>query len=780
MRMKLSSILGVPVWLGTTAALAGPTSSAWVVDGPDDTASIAAAALAGWYAAGDSFEDVIEVRDVQHALVHTVTKQQILGLLPWMTLDGSTDGVGALAFSDSGRLLFVEVHDAAPSPDGHPSDAILRFDTQTGVLSVFARVEVSTSDHPWPHASLAHFKGRLYAGVLGGVQVFRAQMNDTAGVPLSFSSGASGAVVNGLAIDRGQSLLYASWNGQIFRSSLGSASLTFAPVGSLPGVRALAYSDHIGGASNVGLYALESTSDPEFHRLWFIPPGQARGQQSFAPTAYVTGADDWHDLCPTADGALLAAADEDAVRISDTSDTRLSYIGWRANEFAQVVAFGKSLISPDGEPPGWVIDADVQLGWTRFHPATPDGACWTVLLLLMSDELNADPQAQVLVRSILQRYSGLSPDGIAPERTADGIYRHWIDPYTGSVKPGWDPEYATMSTMKIALAAARAAAYYPQDPSIQQSARAIICAISNWDSYLQPGTDAMFLKAVATGGPDTQSAARPFHEGFIFVEQAARYGSSPSADAYGRWLDRDRWPTAALISGREVTCQTAGFHLPAFVSLYELLVCPDFRASAGWQTHIANLRLSNAAWTDDNGPKYSTVFSAGTTRSIWGGYHADSLSDHPGDVTTLPSLMAFAAGTTVMGTPDSASAVGAYHAYRRGARQTFLGGASILYRRSNVDQSYQPDSAGLPDVALGALGLAELIRPGSVSLVLGGEYLSCSCAADFDGDGFITGQDFDLYVLAFEAGEPAADFDRDGFVSGVDFDLYVYAYEAGC
>lgn len=52
--------------------------------------------------------------------------------------------------------------------------------------------------------------------------------------------------------------------------------------------------------------------------------------------------------------------------------------------------------------------------------------------------------------------------------------------------------------------------------------------------------------------------------------------------------------------------------------------------------------------------------------------------------------------------------------------------------------------------------------------------------ADFDGDGFVTGVDFDLFVAAFEAGDLGADFDQDGFVTGIDFDLYVAAYEAGC
>ena len=54
------------------------------------------------------------------------------------------------------------------------------------------------------------------------------------------------------------------------------------------------------------------------------------------------------------------------------------------------------------------------------------------------------------------------------------------------------------------------------------------------------------------------------------------------------------------------------------------------------------------------------------------------------------------------------------------------------------------------------------------------------CPADFDGDGFVTGLDFDAYVAAFEAGDISADFDGDGFVTGLDFDGYVADFEFGC
>jgi len=767
------------VAFGVNGAAAGPVTTSWPVLGPDDSAAVSAAALSGWYAVGDSFEDTVEIRDVNRALVRTIGKSEIQALLPWMNLDGSPDGPDSLAFSDSGRLLFIGVHDANAATDGFPSDAVLRYDTLTNSLTVFARLDLSAVDGPWPHPGMVFFKGRLYVGTTGSVRVYRAGMNDVAGVPLFASTTTAGAMVTGLTVDRDLGQVYGCWNGQVWRSTISGNTLTWTAVGAIANAREVAYGSHFGGAANGGLYVLAATSLPAASAVWFVSPAQARGQATFAPVSYLTSGVEWHDLAATADGALLIAADEDAVRVTDSADTRLNFDAWKADEFAQVVAMGKGLISPDGEPAGWVIDADVQLGWTRFHPATPDAACWVVLLLLMNDRVNSDPAAQGLVGQILTRYAGLMPDGIKPTRTSDGIFRHWIDPATGGVKPGWDPEFATLSTMKIVIAAARARQFYPSDLVIRAAANAIICGISNWDAYHVPGGDPIYFKGLGGGGADTGSQSSPFNEGILFVEQMAAYGAG-SGTVYARWLDRMLWPKATLVTGRSITSTANNLFESSFISLYPLLINKDYRDSTGWRTQVLNLRLSNAAWTDDNGPRYSTVFSAGTTKGIWGGYHADSLGNHPGDVTTFTSLLALTAGNGD-GASSTAEAVAGYQAYRRGARQTFLSGASILYRRSNVDQAYAPDSAGMPDVALGALGLADLLVPGSVSAVLTGAYPSCtSCPSDFDGDGFVTGEDFDAYVAAFEAGVASADFDGNGFVTGEDFDGFVSAFESGC
>lgn len=54
------------------------------------------------------------------------------------------------------------------------------------------------------------------------------------------------------------------------------------------------------------------------------------------------------------------------------------------------------------------------------------------------------------------------------------------------------------------------------------------------------------------------------------------------------------------------------------------------------------------------------------------------------------------------------------------------------------------------------------------------------CPADFNADGFVTGDDFDAFVAEFEAGNSRADFNNDSFVTGDDFDGYVAAFAGGC
>ncbi|MFO0834977.1 MAG: GC-type dockerin domain-anchored protein [Phycisphaerales bacterium] len=54
------------------------------------------------------------------------------------------------------------------------------------------------------------------------------------------------------------------------------------------------------------------------------------------------------------------------------------------------------------------------------------------------------------------------------------------------------------------------------------------------------------------------------------------------------------------------------------------------------------------------------------------------------------------------------------------------------------------------------------------------------CEADFNGDGFVNGDDYDAFAGEFEVGSVAADVNGDGFVNGDDFDYFAGHFEGGC
>ena len=55
-----------------------------------------------------------------------------------------------------------------------------------------------------------------------------------------------------------------------------------------------------------------------------------------------------------------------------------------------------------------------------------------------------------------------------------------------------------------------------------------------------------------------------------------------------------------------------------------------------------------------------------------------------------------------------------------------------------------------------------------------------ACLADLDANGFVNGDDYDLFASAFDTADPIADLDANGFVNGDDYDLFASAFETGC
>ncbi|MFT3684676.1 MAG: GC-type dockerin domain-anchored protein [Phycisphaerales bacterium] len=772
------------------SAPADPVSTPWPVPvsgGGAATYAAASAGLGGLWAASDG--RTVEVRDVRQTLRLSRTLSDFVPLFPG--LDAATARIGRVCFSESGRLLFVLIQRPLSGiPSVSRYEYVARIDTDTGTMTAFDTFinPVEYASHP-PLAML-HAGGRLHVGFAAGVIERQAMRYDTQGSSLSGLNTQSTGYLTALAYDRvGRSLFAIDSNGALFRlnpAASGGASVALGNVGT--GVVSAAFSEQFGGAQNAGLYL--GLADGSVR---FVSAAAARGSPPVVATDYANGTG-VQEVSAGADGSLLIGDVTGVRRVTDTSDTRLGFNEWLADEVRQQVVFAKGLISPQGEPAGWVIDGDVASG-APFHPATPDAAAWAVLLLTASDELFNDPDARPLVRTILQRYAG-QLQGPAPSRNADGMFRHWIDPLTGGVKPGWDPEFATMSTMKIVAAAARAGNHFSGDAEIVSAARAICCSVRNWDAYVQQGggtsSRSMYLKGDPAGGPVAASISAPFHEGLIFVEQAAFYGSQPGTRAtYASWLDWASMPYASYIGRRIVG--TSNTFAPAFISVYPLLLGNDYRSRADWRGQVANVSSAAAAWTDDNSPRWFTVFSAGTTKPEWGGYHADAINDSPGNVATFTALCGLAARADGLGVRE---ATAAYHAYRTGARQTFRSGASMLFRRSSTDPTWSPTDAGMPDVGMGGLGLADVLSQGFVDRVLMTSLPVCSsCTADIGraggvpgADGMLDNNDFIAFISAFFGGDGlTADLGHagglpggDGALDNNDFIAFISAYFGGC
>lgn len=757
------------------ALLAGASPAQPVLapaDGPGT--SVAAARLAGFTASASTTDDIVVVRDALGSVLRTITRAEIQALAPWMNLDTSHDGPVALALTDSGRRLYIAVADQSAASDGQPSDVMLLYDRVENALVRFARLELASDLTAHPRLAALHHRGTLYvSNAFEQIHALPAGRNQASSSVAWSASLPIPGVIRGLAVDRAGGLLLMAGDSGLYRAPVTQQPLMPELVTFVSGVRAMAYSDHHGAGA--GLYMLLDEGPGAAVRR--ATPAQVRGFSFFTPALYTPVSPGANAIAQIATGELIVADPAGSSALTDASDTRLGYEAWLADEFAQHVTLVKGLIAPDGEPAGWVIDADVIEGAARFHPATPDAAAWAVLVLLASEEVTGDPEARDLVREVLMRYAGMLP-GPSPARSADGFFTHWIDPFTGATQAGWPAEFATYSTMKIVHAAIRASAFYPGDAQIREAARAIVCPVANWDAYFRFADDEVYLKSLVGGGADLGAWNRAYTEGILFAELANAFGGAGSQSAWARWIDRGEWPTATFVFGRPVTGEAAGQFLPAFITAYSWLLQRDFRDDPAWQAHVRNLLVSHAAWTDENGPEHFTLFSAGTTKPEWGGYHADSLSDHPGDVTTMTALLGLGADG------DAEASLAAYRSYRAGARMRFASGAELLYRRSSVDPLYTPNSAGLPDVSMGALGLAELLSPGFVDGVLAipipGGFCDAVCTGDVNGDGALSPADFSAWIGAFNAQAPGCDQNGDGLCTPADFSAWIANFNAGC
>jgi len=643
----------------------------------------AAAQYAGHYAIADTH---IEITAINETIIDTIAAFEIEALLPGAKLKG-------MAFTASGRQLFL-------SANGTASDSILAYNAGTGALRNFITGLTLGSEK----LGLSHFKGELFVGTGDGeIRRYTAPLDAQTGTyssSINFSGADAGQPVRAIAADIQDEMLYVASPGTLYRLNPGNAVLT--EIATLAGIEAISFGRTYGKSDQGGLIILQDTGTKRVLHLVATADLQAGGPVRPAP--YFSTQTDLPDVAATACGRLLAAGAMPCM-LSDINDTRMNFMEWVADEFLQNVLMAKSLCWQDsGNLIGMVNNTAKNAGSNRGTVGSPDAAYWVVNQLIMSDEINQDPEAQSLVREIIKRYATL-------EVNADGQWYHWYNVDTGDLhsweyNDGLAPQTSCFSTMKACHMAIRAMNYYPNDFEIVTAAQTILGRLRNQRDYIR---EYGYQKSSADNQgptPTTKGIFKPYIETHLFSELMA--ATEPMAEnAYlDYWRYRDTHTIDTTLPDEPIVRNNAS----GFWRMYDQATIQHCRDSADWTQEFNNFYALFAGWTDDNAPEHLTAFSAGSNPD---GYNADKYINHPWTINSLGTVMGFGLqGNTV-------PVVGAYFAYRDGRRQPMkgsanYGGANMLTRISYEDPNWIMSNISPTDHQYAGYALGEILKPGSI------------------------------------------------------------------
>jgi len=177
---------------------------------------------------------------------------------------------------------------------------------------------------------------------------------------------------------------------------------------------------------------------------------------------------------------------------------------------------------------------------------------------------------------------------------------------------------------------------------------------------------------------------------------------------------------------------------------------------------------SSPAYSQDG---YTRVmFDADRQRTIMGMYDYELSRAH--DIVRHPEARRVNAGHRAAFLVAAANAGAVTYRWRRdGSPLNDDGRISGATKPLLVISNVQPGDAGSYDVT---------VTSTCASATSQGAPLAVFCPADWNRDGFVNGEDFDLFVAEFEDGAPWADFDQNGYVNGIDFDQFADEFAAGC
>ena len=707
-------------------------SESWL-SGLGQVDMVAAAKVAGYYAAAESSSTTIEIRDISSNLLHTVTASDIE--LAGLSSAGQLCG---MTFTPSGRFLYM-----ALCSTGSDEDAILAFNTNTGTLSLFDRVQLrSDGSNTVHHYGMAYFKSKLYVGSDKGIYRYDASRN---AVYQGGSEPESGIIttpspVRDIALDMVEGNLYVLTQNGVFKLPAAGEQLT--KVYNRRNLSRIGYSRVFGRQALAGLYITKDTQQGS--QVFFVPKNlvEQGGDLTHSATELWSYDGKLVDLTTTPDGKLLySGGDVDALygsayTLTDSGDvSRLSYQQWLRDELAQYVAAIKSLTAYKGSeidgtnsstlsPEGFLHRKLQQAGLEANETPIADTVGWAIYLLLAANEANmlsaegvvdeslADQQIQPLLELLIERHAGLIPGGIGGIKTVDGHFvRNYSSegtPFAKEQSPGPQPQVYT--SMKFLPAVIKAAELYPQSTKIAEAKKYL-------EQIFIRSADTIRARQGVTWEVDdfgpVRNANGMANESWIYGDLGAAQDPMASYN-YGQYVyERDNFNYDQWLAGEPVIKPSHA----AFVVMGGTLVLKHHADDAGWKEQNNNYFALTQAVTDDLGSPYFAAFSAGNNPfdrdKKNGNYWNDGPSDHPGDIIHFPAVLGFGQHG------KQGAMVGGYFAYRDGLRQDMLNSSDpespikMLTRWSMVKPDYEMPSIGIADFWFGAVGLAETLRPGT-------------------------------------------------------------------
>jgi len=258
---------------------------------------------------------------------------------------------------------------------------------------------------------------------------------------------------------------------------------------------------------------------------------------------------------------------------------------------------------------------------------------------------------------------------------------------------------------------------------------------------------------------NTSVSASIIHNGELYIAGRFERVNGVAASMIARWnRTTQQWQRVGPASG-------AGSLLPVFGSSgvsalavfddgsgYSLYAAGSFLSVGGTRTWVTRFDETLQQWTLVGGN--ATGFGTASSLAVF-------------DDGNGPKLY--------LGTSSSFQPAGIYRLEQSGNWASVDGGVSATGGNFNSVYGLLADSDRLY-VAGG------FVSAGGDPAQNIAQFVGCpeTCAADFNGDGFLDFTDFDAFVLAFEGGQVSADFNSDGFLDFTDFDAFVTAFEAGC